>query len=117
MAVLDVIENENLMLNAKHTGNYLLNEFNKLKYKYNKLGDIRGHGYFLGLELVNDGDELEPATALASNIVNDLRENAVLFSTDGPDENVLKFKPPMVLSKTDADFLIQKVDASLAKFH
>ena len=117
MAVLDVIENEALMQNAKDNGDYLLSEFNKLKNKYNKIGDVRGQGFFLGIELIEDTETLKPSAQLASTIVNDLRENAVLLSTDGPDENVLKFKPPMVFSKDDADFLLEKLDASLCKFN
>ena len=115
MAVLDVIEDEGLMQNSKQVGDYLLIKFNKLKEKYNKIGDVRGHGFFLGIELVEDIKTLKPATQLASNIVNDLRENAVLLSTDGPYDNVLKFKPPMVFSKDDADFLVERLDASLSK--
>ena len=117
MAVLDVIENEGLVQNAKNTGDYLFNRFNLLRDKYNKIGDVRGHGFFLGIELVKDLETLEPDAQLASDIVNDLRENAVLLSTDGPYDNVLKFKPPMVLTKDDADFLIKNLDASLARFH
>ena len=113
MAVMDVVENENLMQNALNNGNYLLNEFNKLKQKYKVIGDVRGKGFFLGLELVKDRQTLEPATELASDTVNDLRENGVLFSTDGPYENVLKFKPPMVLSREDADFLLFRLENSL----
>ena len=117
MAVMDVIEREGLMHNAEHVGNYLLNKFNILKSKFNKIGDVRGCGFFLGLELVQSLETRQPAAGLASDIVNDLRENSVLFSTDGPDENVLKFKPPMVLSMEDADFLVEKLEASLSKFH
>lgn len=117
MAVLDVIENDQLMQNSKFVGDYLLLKFNKLKDKYNKIGDVRGHGFFLGIELVESAGTVAPAPGLASDIVNDLRENAVLFSTDGPCENVLKFKPPMVLSKNDADYLLDKLDASLSRFH
>ncbi len=116
MAVMDVIENEGLMQNALNTGSYLLNEFNELKQKHEVIGDVRGKGFFLGLELVKDRQTLEPATELASDIVNDLRENGVLFSTDGPYENVLKFKPPMVLFKNDADFLCSKLECSLQVF-
>lgn len=117
MAVLDVIEEQELVPNAKIVGNYLLNRFNELKNKFNKIGDVRGHGLFLGIELVQSMAGREPATELARDIVNDLRENAVLFSTDGPGENVLKFKPPMVFSMDDADYLIGKLEASLSKFH
>jgi len=115
MAVMDIIEDESLMQNALDTGNYLFNELNKLMEKYNVIGDVRGKGFFLGIELVKDRLTLEPATKFASDVVNDLRENGVLFSTDGPDENILKFKPPMVLSKNDADFLIEKLDNALVK--
>ncbi len=117
MAVMDVIENENLMQNALKTGSYLLNEFNKLMKQSKVIGDVRGKGFFLGLELVKDRETLKPATELASDIVNDLRENGVLFSTDGPYGNVLKFKPPMVLSKDDADYLITELQNSLSRCH
>ena len=115
MAVLDVLENEGLMQNALNIGNYLFIKINELKEKYNVIGDVRGQGFFLGIELVKDRQTLQPACELASDVVNDLRENGILFSTDGPYENVLKFKPPMVFSQTDADLLIQKLENSLYK--
>ena len=115
MAVLDVIENEQLMHNAKHIGDYLLLNFNKLKDKYKNIGDVRGMGLFLGIELVKDRQSKKPFPELASSIVNELRERAVLLSTDGPDENVLKLKPPMVFSIKDADFLLQQLDCAFDK--
>lgn len=115
MAVLDVIEDQGLMHHADETGKYLLNKFNELKSKYHKIGDVRGHGFFLGLELVSNPETRNPDPELAAEIVNDLRENAVLFSTDGPHENVLKFKPPMVFSMSDADFLIDRLEAALSR--
>lgn len=116
MAVMDVIEDENLQSHAKELGAYILNRWQSLKDKYEFVGDIRGHGLFLGIELVKDRNTLEPATELAAKIVNEMREQAVLLSTDGPLENVLKFKPPMVFSKENADFLCDTLDKVMADF-
>ena len=84
--------------------------------KYNVIGDVRGMGLFLGLELVENPHTLKPAAELASKIVNHLRDNAVLMSTDGPHDNILKFKPPMVFSKADADFLCEQLGRSFEEF-
>ena len=65
------------------------------------MGDVRGSGLFLGVELVRDRDTLEPATEEASYVVNRLRDRGVLTGTDGPHDNVLKLRPPLVLSEAD----------------
>lgn len=116
MAVMDVIENENLQSHAKELGAYILDRWQSLKNKYEFVGDVRGHGLFLGIELVKDRQTLEPATDLAGQIVNEMRERAILLSTDGPFENVLKFKPPMVFSRANADFLCDTLDTVMADF-
>ncbi|WP_299349056.1 aminotransferase class III-fold pyridoxal phosphate-dependent enzyme, partial [uncultured Maritalea sp.] len=116
MAVMDVIENENMQSHAKELGAYILNRWQTFKDKYEFVGDVRGHGLFLGIELVKDRETLEPATDLAGQIVNEMRERAILLSTDGPLENVLKFKPPMVFNKENADFLCDTLDAVFADF-
>ncbi len=82
----------------------------------NLWGDVRGHGLFLGIELVSERNSFEPATELAGQIVNEMRDRAILLSTDGPLENVLKFKPPMVFSKANADFLCDTLDKVMADF-
>ena len=115
-AVLDVIENENLQSHAKELGAYILKRWSLLEDKYRFVGDVRGHGLFLGIELVLDRETLEPATELAGKIVNEMRERAILLSTDGPLENVLKFKPPMVFSRENADFLCDTLDEVMAQF-
>ena len=73
---------------------------------------MRGAGLFLGVELVRDRNTLEPAGEEASDIVNILREEGVLMSTDGPYDNVLKFKPPMTFRRRDADFLCDALESA-----
>jgi 4-aminobutyrate aminotransferase-like enzyme len=116
MAVMDVIENENMQSHAKELGQYILNRWQPLKDKFEFVGDVRGHGLFLGIELVLDRGTLEPATQLATDIVNEMRERGILLSTDGPLENVLKFKPPMVFSRENADFLCDTLEEVMAEF-
>jgi 4-aminobutyrate aminotransferase-like enzyme len=76
---------------------------------------VRGAGLFLGVELVRDREERIPADREASYVVNRMRENGVLLSTDGPDNNVLKIKPPLCFSREDADFLAETLDRVLAE--
>jgi len=71
------------------------------------MGDVRGSGLFLGVELVRNRTTLEPATAEADFIVNAMRDRQILFGTDGPFHNVLKIRPPMPFTKTDADRLCE----------
>lgn len=115
MAVMDVIEEENLQARALATGEHLLRGFRDLAARHPLIGDVRGQGLFSGLELVRDSQTLEPATEEAGDIVNHLREQGVLLSTDGPHDNVLKFKPPMVFGKPEADILLEALDLAFAE--
>lgn len=114
MAVLDVIEQEELQQNAKNISDYLFTKLNDLASKHELIGDVRGRGLFIGVELVADRLSLEPATQAASDVVNYLRDEGVLLSTDGPDDNVLKFKPPMVFNRNHADLLVDKLGQALS---
>jgi 4-aminobutyrate aminotransferase-like enzyme/Ser/Thr protein kinase RdoA (MazF antagonist) len=114
MAVLDVIENEGLQQSALDTGNYLLDRFTDMQTRHDIIGDVRGAGLFLGLELVTDRNTLAPATEAARQIVNHIRQQGVLASTDGPFDNVLKFKPPMVFGRAEADILCDALEVSFA---
>jgi 4-aminobutyrate aminotransferase-like enzyme len=67
------------------------------------IGDVRGSGLFLGVELVKDRVTLEPASTEASRVVNRLRECGILTGTDGPHHNVIKLRPPLCFTKEDAD--------------
>ena len=79
------------------------------------VGDVRGSGLFLGVEMVRNRETLEPAKEEASFIVNRLRDQGILLGTDGPFHNVIKIRPPMPFSTDDADFLIATMDGILAK--
>ncbi|MGY8747040.1 MAG: aminotransferase class III-fold pyridoxal phosphate-dependent enzyme [Pirellulales bacterium] len=106
MAVLDVIEKEQLQQRAAKIGNWLLAQLGELKVQFPCIGDVRGSGLFLGIELVLDHHHLLPATDLANAVVERMKERRVLLSTDGPYGNVIKFKPPMVFTEGDAERLV-----------
>jgi len=108
-AVLKTIKKEGLQTKAKETGNYLLNGFKKLQTEFPIIGDVRGHGLFLGIELVNNMETLEPAAEETAFVANCMRERGILMSTDGPFHNVLKIKPPMCFGKAEADFLLAEL--------
>ena len=108
--MLDIIVEEKLMENAVVVGASLLKSLAVLKEKYHIIGDIRGVGMFIGIDLVKDRESREPATSEAQHIISRMKEEYILFSADGPHRNVLKFKPPMVFSLQDADHLITILD-------
>lgn len=113
-AVLEVIENEKLQEHAKKTGNYLIKLLKNLQEKHPQLADVRGSGLFIGVELVQAD---KPGTTLASHIKNELRNNHILISTDGPYDNVLKIKPPLSFTINDCDILCQAIDTSIRNFN
>jgi 4-aminobutyrate aminotransferase-like enzyme len=113
LAVLDVIRDEGLRENALATGDYLLAGLRDLATRHPSIGDVRGRGLFLGVELVRDRDTREPAAAEASALVDRMKELGVLLSTDGPLHNVIKIKPPLVFDRADADVLLSRLENSL----
>jgi len=115
MAVLDVIERERLQHQALRVGTNLLSGLRDLKSRHRAVGDVRGLGLFVGVELVLNRETLEPAGSLAGIIANRMRDRGVLVSTDGPFHNVLKIKPPLVFTVRDADFLVATLDHVLGE--
>ncbi|MCB9079723.1 MAG: aminotransferase class III-fold pyridoxal phosphate-dependent enzyme [Anaerolineaceae bacterium] len=113
LAVLDVIEAEHLQENALKVGRRLLAGLEQLGPKHRLIGDVRGLGLFVGIELILDHETLAPAAAEASYIANRMREEGILISTDGPLHNVLKIKPPLVFSAANADLLVSTLDKIL----
>lgn len=107
MAVLDVLAAENLQAHALEVGNYMLEQLKPFVARYPIVGDVRGSGLFLGVELVRDRETLEPADREASFVANQMREHGILLGTDGPFHNVVKIRPPMPFTTADADFLIE----------
>lgn len=115
LAVLDVIEEEGLQAHAHKLGSYLLEQLTSLARNYPLIGDVRGSGLFIGIELVEDRENLAPADKQASYIINRLRDCGILLSTDGPLHNVLKFKPPLVITHQDADRFVAILEQILAE--
>jgi len=113
--VLKIIQEEGLQEEAMKIGDYLLQQFDRLKEKYEIIGDVRGLGLFLGIELVKDRSTLEPAGEEASMLINKMKERGILLITDGPFENVIKFKPPMVFNRHNADQLVENLDQVLGE--
>jgi len=116
MAVLEVIEEEGLQQHALVTGNYFLELMRELKNKYNVIGDVRGHGLFLGLEFVKDKSTKEPDRGMANEIKNKLREQFILVSTDGPMDNIIKMKPPLCFDEGNARTVVEQMDGLLDSF-
>jgi len=115
LAVLDVVRDEDLQANARKVGDYWLAALVGLQKKHELLGDIRGSGLFLGLDLVTNRETHEPATAQANYVVNRLRERGILAGTDGPHHNVIKLRPPLIFTESDADLFTATLDAILAE--
>ncbi|KAG8592893.1 hypothetical protein GDO81_000658 [Engystomops pustulosus] len=113
LAVLDVIKKEDLQGNAINVGNYLVELLQEQKEKHQMIGDIRGVGLFVGVDLVKDRLLRTPATAEAQHIIYKLKEKRILLSADGPHRNVLKFKPPMCFTKEDAKMVVDAIDELL----
>jgi ethanolamine-phosphate phospho-lyase len=113
-AVLDTIAAEDLMGNAARVGTQLLDGFRRLGDKYPCVGDVRGRGLFLGVDLVKDRETREPATALAQHVLTTLKtEERILLQSDGPHDNVLKIKAPLVFSQENAERLLAALDRVL----
>ena len=106
LAVLEVVQAEKLQSHALEVGEQLLNGLRELQQQHDLVADVRGSGLFLGVELVKDG---APATFEANRISNRMREEGILLGTDGPFHNVIKIRPPMPFSPTDAELLLTKM--------
>jgi 4-aminobutyrate aminotransferase-like enzyme len=116
LAVLDVIRDERLMHNAAVVGDRMLHGLRELAAVHPIIGDVRGLGLFVGVELVRDRATLEPANTELSAIVEAMKARRILLSAEGPHHNVLKVKPPIVLSNADCDEFLDKLDLSLHEF-
>jgi 4-aminobutyrate aminotransferase-like enzyme len=114
MSVLDVVADEELQVHAAQVGKHLLRRLGELRDRHALIGDVRGSGLFLGVELVADRQSLQPAGREASLVANRMRDHGVLLGTEGPYHNVLKIRPPMPFTAQDAELLIQTLDAALA---
>lgn len=115
LAVLDVIEQENLQANALHIGNRIMDNCRQLLDRHPLIGDVRGLGLYIGIELVLNRETQEPAGDHASYVSNRMKEYGILVSTDGPYHNVLKIKPPIIWNEADADHFVSTLDKVLGE--
>ncbi len=115
LAVLDVIEEERLLESTSDVGAYLRSGLETVARGHPLVGDVRGHGLLLGVELVDDPDARTPAIRAARAVVNGLRGRRVLVGLTGRDENVLKIRPPLVFGREHADHLVEALDDVLAR--
>ncbi|MCC8943640.1 aspartate aminotransferase family protein [Bradyrhizobium sp. Arg62] len=113
LAVLDVIEDEGLMQNAREVSRHLMDGLREIGNRHMTIGDVRGAGLFIGLELVRDRDSKEPAPELASLLINRLRRRGILIGAAGPFGSTLKIRPPLCFGKDHADMFITACDEEL----
>lgn len=113
-AVLDVIDRERLQANSLKLGNRILDGLNKLKEKHNIIGDVRGKGLLLGIELVKDRQSKEPAKEECAQVMENAKEMGLLLGKGGLWGQTIRFSPPMCINEQDADFLLEVLDRALA---
>ncbi len=113
MAVLDVCKRENLVSNCEQVGNYFRKQLHALAERHQVIGDIRGKGLFLGVELVKDRSSKEPASELAAQIPDAMKDAGVLMGMTGRYGNMLKVRPPLTFSRDNVDTVIQALDKVL----
>ena len=107
LAVLQVVQEEGLQEHARQVGEGMLNSLRPLEERFSIVGDVRGAGLFVGVELVRDRETLEPATEAAGFVADRMREHGILLGTDGPYHNVIKIRPPMPFNQEDSEHLVR----------
>ena len=113
-AVLDVIDSEKLQANALKIGNQILAVLERLKTKHNLIGDVRGKGLLLGIELVKDRATKEPATSECAHVLESSWDMGLLLGKGGLYGQTIRFSPPMCLHEQDADFLLDVLDRAFS---
>ncbi|UXA21050.1 aspartate aminotransferase family protein [Mycobacterium sp. SMC-4] len=114
-AVLDVIINEGLIANAEAVGGYIQAEIRKLAAPYEQIAEVRGAGLFVGVDIVTDRESNTPDGGAALRMVNHMRRRRVLISASGPRGSVLKVRPPLPFSISDADRMLENFEVVLAE--
>lgn len=112
MAVLNVVRDQKLIENARVVGAYFKERLLQLKGKHSCIGDVRGQGLAIGVELVLDQHTRQPAPELTARVIN-VASRAVLMGREGPSLNVLKVRPPLVLTKENVDYAVKCIDEAI----
>ncbi|HEX5472439.1 MAG TPA: aminotransferase class III-fold pyridoxal phosphate-dependent enzyme, partial [Lacipirellulaceae bacterium] len=115
LATLEIIDEENIQQNALEVGTHLKDALSELAEKHEIIGEVRGLGLMLGVELVRDRVTKEPATAETADIVERMKDRGVLVGKGGLFGNTLRIKPPMCIAKDDADYLAAMLDEVLSE--
>lgn len=115
LAVLEIIEQENILQHVADTGSYLREGLLALKSRFDLVGDVRGEGLYFGVEIVESGDPDRPASSLTARVVEGLRDRRLLVGQAGPRDNVLKIRPPLVFSRANCDQLVDTLDEVLKR--
>jgi len=110
--VMKIIHDEKLQKNAFLRGESLFEGLLNLQLQHPIIGDVRGFGLFVGVELIVDNN-LTPATEIAAYIVNRMREKRILIGVEGPADNILKIRPPLTIDDNDIDCIISALDECL----
>lgn len=114
-AVLEIIDEENLQQNSLALGDYILAGLAKLKEKYPIIGDVRGRGLMLAIELVKDRETKEPAGPECAQVVETAKDLGLLLGKGGLRGQTIRFAPPMCITKADADFLLEVLDVAFGR--
>lgn len=115
LAVLEIIDEEHIQQNAKEVGGYLKAKLLELQKKHALIGEVRGIGLMLGVELVKDRKSKEPATAETADVAEKAKDRGLLIGKGGLYGNVIRIKPPMCITKADCDFLVDCLDECLTE--
>jgi 4-aminobutyrate aminotransferase-like enzyme/Ser/Thr protein kinase RdoA (MazF antagonist) len=113
--VLDIVDDEGLMDNARVVGGYLLERLRVLQDAHDIIGDVRGFGLFIGVELVESRASRRAAPHIASYVKNRMRENRILIGTEGPADNILKIRPPLTFDREGADTTVHALEKILGE--
>lgn len=113
--VLDIVDDEGLQANAKRQGDRLLAGLRDLQDKHDCIGDVRGIGLFIGVDLVSDRTSKSEATALATHVKNRMRDHRILLGSEGPKDNILKIRPPLTIRSDDLDMIVTTLDSILSE--
>ncbi len=111
--VLDIVDDEGLMENARNMGALLQDGLMQLKDRYDIVGDIRGYGLFIGVDLVSNPETRTPGTEIADYVKNRMRENRILIGSEGPFDNILKIRPPLTIDAEDVGMILTILDQVL----
>ena len=111
--MLEAIDQDGTQNNSREIGDVLMTGFETLKSKHSVIGDVRGRGLMLGIEMVKDRDTREPAGDECAQVFERAKDMGLLIGKGGLFGNVLRIKPPMCISEADAHFMIDVLDLAL----